>query len=397
MQVMSIRAIAETRPIPMRAAIRPTVMFGITQTSTIETAVDSTPAIKHHPYSVLLAVGYALVMSAVGKLPKPIKTWLENGLTRFTERVFPHVLYRGHGELEFQSRQFGLSPSKLDAAVERLKPTVKPLLEKLEEQSLPDLLPDANTVQRLAAFDLAATCKGVPPSLVRQTKDKPPKTLGSTRGLINSLALNLVSQLPPASSVFEAVTQLATCYELVGEKTREKTRPIKPHASLSDPSILIKPSGRLNYAGVPIRSLLGKQYASLQTRHMAVIAPSGSITVYELPTPAAMLTMLKDDPGAQAFIDRMRPLPHNPMRFFLNSPYRRHNKNGLTAQQVIEAYAQAADGKDTLQETSYGWNHTHSLLALVPFDIDRHIQAGRLKTVFHKPAQTSDVKQSLIA
>ena len=287
---------------------------------------------------------------------------------------------------------------------------MKALTEKLDQQHWP-FVATAEPLQRIGyPYE-----RGVPPSLVwAEPNGHGGAKRKNTNGLLARILIQTLgdsTQVPAAGSVAEAAAQLHELRAQLSQRSMDKALAIKKLEPRSGKGFFeaqwrqywrqwfpeLRPrcdairepfAHRLQGLGPGIFSLASTQeaahrtYSMIQVRHLLLIADNGAMMIAESPMPKAMLSMIADDPKAQAAIEQRKPLLADGWGF-LPKPSR---LTGLGLADTMTLLAKQASGEIT-HRTLNDWGDAETLLRDVPFDLVQHIARGRIKVLMDKPGR----------
>lgn len=288
--------------------------------------------------------------------------------------------------------------------------SMKALIEKLDQQHWP-FVATAEPLQRIGYHYE----RGIPPSLVwAEPNGHGRAKRKNTNGLIARILIQTLgdsTMVPAAGSVAEAAAQLHELRAQLSQRSMDKALAIQGLEPRSGNGFLethwrqywrqwfpeLRPrcdairepfAHRLQGLGPGIFSLASTQeaahrtYSMIQIHHMLFIGDNGAMLITDSPSPKTMLTMIADDPKAQAAIEHRKPLLANGWGF-LHKPSR---LKGLGLSDTLNLLARQASGEIT-HRTVNDWGDTETLLRDVPFDLARHIAKGRIKVMMDKPGR----------
>ncbi len=229
-----------------------------------------------------------------------------------------------------------------------------------------------------------------------------PPLLGSPNGLNTkssaiAISLELLKGLSPASNIKEAMKQVEAVLNYVrdeGIKARIQYLSIKnflqiDFQSTSSVDIVIQMIANLSditHSEIPYFSFTGPEIYPLSqfqrngesmymgisyTRHALIIGRNGSIQILKMPNATELIDMIKHDDRAARYILRDKPL------YDSNAPIVFSDRDKLIDHLRNEELLKARTGPSMD-------NDVNRLFRNAPFDIPRHIRAGRLEVVLDK-------------
>ncbi len=287
---------------------------------------------------------------------------------------------------------------------------MRALTDKLDQQYWP-FVATAEPLKRIGyPYE-----RGLPPSLVwAEPNGRGGAQRKNTNGLIARILIQTLGDttlVPAANSVEEAAAQLHELRAQLSQRSMAKALAIKGLQPRSGGGWLdthwrqywrqwfpeLRPrcdairepfAHRLQGLAPGIFSLASTQaaghqtYSMIQIHQLLFIADNGAMLITDSPSPKTMLTMLADDPKAQAVIEAKRPLLPNGWGFLP----RPRGMKGLGLADTMTLLQQQANG-DITYRTVNDWGDTETLLRDVPFDLVAHIQKGRFKLLMDKPGR----------